>query len=76
MTRGKFYWADGHVDTRPVYDVDPKSPVLQVPGPDGRHHAFVATSTIEDGRQVFRERPQISHERRDSRSIPPGRGHV
>jgi hypothetical protein len=45
MRWGKFYWADGHVDTRYVYDVDPKGPVLPVPGPDGRHHAFVATST-------------------------------
>ena len=60
MTRGKFYWADGHVDTRHVYDVDPKGPVLQVPGPDGRHHAFRATRTIEDDCEVFREQPQIS----------------
>jgi hypothetical protein len=60
MTRGKFYWADGHVDTRHVYDVDPKSTVLQVPGPDGRHHAFTATHAIEDDRVVFREQPQIS----------------
>ena len=60
MTRGKFYWADGHVDTRPVYDVDPKSAVLQVPGPDGRHHAFSVTRTIEDDCEVFREQPQIS----------------
>jgi hypothetical protein len=60
MTQGKFYWADGTVDTRHVYDVDPKSAVLQIPGPDGRHHAFVPTGTIEDGCKVFREQPQIN----------------
>jgi hypothetical protein len=60
MTQGKFYWADGTVDTRHVYDVDPKSPVLQIPGPDGRHHAFVPTHTVEDGCEVFQEQPQIS----------------
>jgi hypothetical protein len=58
MKRGKFYWADGRVDTRNVYDVDPKSTVLQIPGPDGRHHAFVAISIIEDDCEVFREQPQ------------------
>jgi hypothetical protein len=60
MKRGKFYWADGRVDTRNVYDVDPKSAVIQIPGPDNRHHAFVPTTNIEDGCDVFREQPQIS----------------
>jgi hypothetical protein len=43
-----------------VYDVDPKSAVLQVPGPAGRHHAFRVTRTIEDDCEVFREQPQIN----------------
>jgi hypothetical protein len=50
---GKFYWADGRVDTRHVYDVGPKSAVVQVPGPDRRHDAFRATGTIEDTARPF-----------------------
>jgi len=61
MKRGKFYWADGRVDTQNVYEIDPKSTVIRITGPDNRHHAFVATTNIEDGCDVFREHlPQIS----------------
>jgi hypothetical protein len=41
MTQGKFYWADVTIDMRHVYDVDPTSVVLHIPGPDGRHHDAV-----------------------------------
>ena len=48
-------WTRRHAKRVPRHS---KSTVIQIPGPDNRHHAFVPTTNIEDGCDVFREQPQ------------------